>query len=66
MEAGAARIPEAHTGSLRLTGDILRGMQTGGKTTRGLCSQCGATLWLSARRPIKACCPACGFTRVLS
>jgi DNA-directed RNA polymerase subunit RPC12/RpoP len=52
--------------SLRLTGDILRGMQTGGRTTRGVCSRCSATIWLSARRPVKARCPVCGFSRVLS
>jgi DNA-directed RNA polymerase subunit RPC12/RpoP len=62
MEAGSARMAPPE---LRLTGDILHGMQTGGKTTRGLCSACGATLWLSARRPLKATCPMCGHTRVL-
>lgn len=60
FEAGAAAVPE-----LRLTRDILTGMHTGGKTTRGKCSSCGATLWLSARRPVKARCPNCGHTRVL-
>jgi DNA-directed RNA polymerase subunit RPC12/RpoP len=56
---------DAHGQSLRLTGDILRGMQVG-KTTRGICSRCNATIWLSARRPVKARCPVCGFSRVLS
>lgn len=64
MEPGHAvavpRPPE-----LRLTHDILTGMATGGKTTRGLCSNCNATIWLSARRPVKARCPNCGHTRVL-
>ncbi|MCA1812570.1 MAG: hypothetical protein LC624_01305 [Halobacteriales archaeon] len=57
---------DTHERSLRLTGDILRGMQTGGKTQRGVCSQCNATIWLSAQRPVKARCPVCGFSRVLS
>lgn len=61
FEPAAALAPP----ELRLTHDILTGMQTGGKTTRGLCSSCGATLWLSARRPLKARCPNCGHTRVL-
>jgi DNA-directed RNA polymerase subunit RPC12/RpoP len=65
MESGEARI-DPHATSLRLTGDILRGMQTGGKTTRGKCSRCGSTLWLSARRPVRAKCPVCGFSRVLT
>lgn len=62
LEAGAASLAPS---PLRLTHDILAGMQTGGKTTRGMCSSCGATLWLSARRPLKARCPNCGHTRVL-
>lgn len=62
VEPAAAR---AET-SLRLTGDILRGMKTGGKVTRGLCSRCGATLWLSAQRPVRARCPVCGTTRLLT
>jgi DNA-directed RNA polymerase subunit RPC12/RpoP len=65
MEPAHAVLVDPHTENLRLTGDILRGMQTGGKTTRGKCSQCSSTLWLSARRPVKARCPVCGFTRVL-
>lgn len=69
MEAGSAAavvVQDPHNQSLRLTGDILRGMQTGGKTTRGLCSQCGGTIWLSAQRPVRATCPLCGFSRVLN
>jgi hypothetical protein len=66
MEPGQAVMVDPHTKSLRLTGDILRGMQTHGKVTRGKCSQCSSTLWLSAQRPVKARCPVCGFTRVLS
>lgn len=66
MEPGQAVLVDPHTRNLRLTGDILRGMQTHGKVTRGKCSQCSSTLWLSAQRPVKARCPVCGFTRVLT
>jgi hypothetical protein len=66
METAAALArPGPAEARLRMTGDILRGMQTG-KTQRGVCSQCNATIWLSARRPVKARCPVCGFSRVLS
>lgn len=65
MEAAAARL-DPHAQGLRLTGDILRGMQTGGKTTRGRCSRCSSTIWLSAHRPVRARCPVCGFSRVLT
>jgi DNA-directed RNA polymerase subunit RPC12/RpoP len=65
MEAGSA-MADPHLKTLRLTGDILREMQTGGRTTRGKCSRCDATLWLTARRPLKATCPTCGFSRVLT
>lgn len=63
FEPAAAR---AQAEPLRLTGAILSGMQTGGKVTRGKCSRCASTIWLSAQRPVKARCPVCGHTRVLS
>lgn len=37
----------------------------GDGTTRGKCSECGATLTLSDRRPVRATCPNCGHTRVV-
>lgn len=64
MEPGSAQLADPHPETLAMTGDILKEMQTH-KTTRGRCSQCNSTLWLSARRPVKAKCPVCGFTRIL-
>ena len=51
---------------LRMTRDALVGMHTGGRTTRGKCSRCGTALWLSAKRPLMARCPACGHSRMLT
>lgn len=37
----------------------------GDGTTRGKCSECGAMLTLSDRRPVRATCPNCGHTRLI-
>lgn len=37
----------------------------GSGTTKGKCGECGASLTLSDRRPVRATCPNCGNTRVI-